>query len=108
MENTFWNVFLSYPIGLVIGVGVQSLIGNNVVQKKTSEVFFPATAEQKRIGLITQPLERKVRRREEGASNVFRGIVEDIDQTCLCQAKLEGAKFARKEADDVHCVWGRD
>lgn len=75
VEDPLWNVLLSYLIGFVIGVGVKGVIGDDVVQQKSFKVFLSITAEQKRIGLRTQQLECKVRRREEGASDVCRRIV---------------------------------
>ena len=105
MEVTLGNTGLFHDIinrfGLVVGIGVECLVGDNVVLQESLEVFLTILAEEEAVDSGTQLLERKVRRGKNGPPNMVRGVCNSGQETGLCEAEFQGTEFAREELDDA-------
>jgi len=92
-------------LGFVEGIGVQSLIGYDVVLQESLEVLLTILAEEEAVDPGTELLKREVGWREYGPAEVSRSIVDGLEETGFCETELEGAELARKELDDVGRFW---
>lgn len=94
-------------VRLVVCIGVQCLVCNDMVLKKSPQIFLSVFAEQEAIDPGTELLKSEIRRCEKGAANVIRRIIDSFKETGLLQTELESAELAREELDDVGSFrWG--
>lgn len=94
--------------GFVEGIGVQCLIGDNVVFQKGLKVFLTVLAEQEAGNPSTELLKRKVGWREDSTTKMGRGVIDGLKQACLREAQLKGAELSRKKLNDIGDFWRRD
>jgi len=83
MEVALGDTSLFSIISLVVGIGVESLIGDNMVLQQGLQILLSVTAEQEAIDSWAKLLEGEIRRRKHGATNVVGGIIHRWDQVGL-------------------------
>lgn len=95
-------------LGLVVRIGVQCLVGNDMVFKESLEVLLAILAEEEAVDPWAKLLESEVRWREEGSANMVGGVVDGSEDAGLGQAELESAELRGKELNDFGGVWRWD
>lgn len=106
VEVSLRHALLGLALSGVVGIGVQSVVGNEVVLEKSLQVLLAVLAEEESIDPRTKLRESEVRRCEEGAALVVGGV-DEIEKACLPKTKLESGKLAGKQADNRCHIWGR-
>ena len=101
MEVSLGNTSSLNAIRLIESIGVQRLIGDDVVLQQRLEILLAVRAEQERIDPGPEFQEGEIRGREEGAADVIRSVVQARYETGFGETELEGAEFAGEKADDV-------
>jgi len=95
-------------LGLVEGIGVQRLIGNDVVLQECLEILLTILAEEETVDSSTELLEREVGWCKDCPAEMGRGVVDGFKKASLRETEFEGAEFAWKKLNDVGRFWGRD
>lgn len=95
-------------LGLVVRIGVQCLVGNDMVFKESLEVLLSILAEEEAVDPWAKLLESEVRWREEGSANMVGGVVDGSEDAGLGQAELESAELRGKELNDFGGLWRWD
>ena len=112
MEVTLGNIALFHDIinrfSLVVSIGVQCLIGDDVVLQESLEVFLTVFAEKEGIDPRTQLLEGEVRRGENSSPKVGRSVCNGGQEIGLCKAELQGTELPREKLNDAGHLWWRD
>lgn len=106
MEDAFGNVGVLDRIHGVVGIGIQGLVGHDVIREKSFQVLLTIAAEEEAIDLGSEFLEGEVGRSEDGSTNVCRCVIDDWDQSGLGETELQGTEFSREELDYVDDVRG--
>lgn len=86
MEVAFGDTGLFGVISLVVGVGVESLVRDNVILQQGLQIFLSVTTEQEAINPGAKFLEGEIRRRKYGTTNVIGRIIHRWDQVGLRQS----------------------
>lgn len=107
VEVSLRHTLLGLALSGVVGIGVQGVVGNKVVLEKSLQVLLAVLAEEEGVDPRTKLRESEVGRCEEGATLVI-GSVNEVEEACLPKTKLEGRKFAGKQADNRGHIWGRE
>ena len=95
-------------LGLVVRIGVQCLVGNDMVFQESLEILLAVLAEEEAVDPWAKLLEGEVRGREEGSANMVGGVVDGFEEADLGQAELESAELPGKELDDFGGFWRWD
>lgn len=88
MEDTFGNVGIVDGVHGVVCIGVQGLVGHDVIREQSLQVFLTVAAEEEAIVLGSEFLEGEVGWSEDGSTNVCRCVIDDWDQSGLGEAEL--------------------
>ena len=95
-------------LGLVVRIGVQCLVGNDMVFQESLEILLAILAEEEAVDPWAKLLEGEVRGREEGSANMVGGVVDGFEEAGLGQAELESTELPGKELDDLGGFWRWD
>jgi hypothetical protein len=108
VEVALGDTLLGLAVGAVVGIGVQSVVRDKVVLKKSLEVLLTVLAEEESVDPRSELLESEVRGCEESASLVVGGV-DHIEQTGLAKTKLKSRELTREQVDDGGNVgWRQD
>lgn len=90
MEITFGNTVLRNfgSCGFVESIGVQSLVGDNMVLQKSLEILLAVFAEEEASDPRTELLECEIGWCEDCPAKVGRCIIDGFEKTGLREAKL--------------------
>lgn len=99
VEVALGDTLLGLAVGAVVGIGVQSVVRDKVVLKKSLEVLLTVLAEEESVDPRSELLESEVRGREESTSLVVGGV-DHVEETGLAETKLKSRELAREQVDD--------
>jgi hypothetical protein len=106
MEVALGHTLLSLAVGAVVRIGVESVVRDKVVLKKSLQVLLTVLAEEESVDPRAELLESEVRGCEESTSLVVGGV-DHVEQTRLAETELKSRELAREQVDDSSDGWWR-
>ncbi len=86
MEVAFRDTSLFGVVSLVVGIRVESMVGDNVILQQGLQIFLSVTTEQEAIDSWAELLEGKIGRRKHSTTNVVGRIIHRWNQVGFRQS----------------------